>query len=73
MEDSIGALWLNESKKGNKYMSGNIEIDGVKHKILIFKNTKTKDEQPDYRIFAQTPRDSTEQKAREIFEDDPPF
>jgi uncharacterized protein (DUF736 family) len=56
MENNIGALWLNESKKGNRYMSGVIELDGKKHKIVVFKNKyKEEDKHPDYRIFASQP------------------
>jgi uncharacterized protein (DUF736 family) len=59
-EKSIGALWLKESKNGNKYMSGVIEIDGKKHEIVIFKNTYKQEKQPDYKIFASRPRPENE-------------
>lgn len=63
MEKSIGALWI---KKGNKgeYLTGNIEINGVKQNITIFKNTYKKDNQPDYRIFAQKQKET---KQEDIF------
>jgi len=77
-EKNIGALWLKESKNGNKYMSGVIEIDGTKHEIVIFKNTfKKESKHPDYRIFQSKPMESrapeVESKSAEHFEDDIPF
>jgi hypothetical protein len=61
-EKNIGGLWLKESNKtGKKYMSGNIEIDGRKIKIVVFKNTKkdannpADEKKPDYRIFESKP------------------
>lgn len=51
-KNSIGALWLNEAKNGTKYLRGEIELDGEKHKIIVFKNDhKKEDKHPDYRIF----------------------
>jgi len=56
----IGALWLRMSKNGAEYMSGAIEIDGVKHQIVAFKNNYKKSEKhPDYRIFLSTPREAS--------------
>jgi len=49
-DTKIGALWEKISKKGTKYHSGLIEINGQKHKILMFKNNKKKDTHPDYNI-----------------------
>lgn len=70
--ESIGALWLNESSNGTKYMSGIVEIDGVKHPIVVFKNKyKEEDKHPDYRIL---PKQKKEGEAKqEGFEDDVPF
>jgi uncharacterized protein (DUF736 family) len=51
---SIGALWLKDGKAG-KFMSGNLEINGQKVQIMVFKNTKKADlKQPDYRIVQST-------------------
>jgi len=50
--DKAGALWLKDGNVG-KFFSGQIEIDGKKRSILVFKNT-TKQEgskQPDYQIY----------------------
>ena len=64
---SIGALWVNESKNNKKYMAGQIEIDGKTTKIIVFKNNyKETDNQPDYRIFEQTPKgESNSQSSQE--------
>ena len=57
MDNNIGALWLKESKKGNKFMSGVVELGGEKYNIVVFKNTyKEKENHPDYRIFESKPR-----------------
>ncbi|WP_304354601.1 hypothetical protein [Brachyspira innocens] len=54
MSNKIGTLWLNKEKK---FMKGNIEIDGRKIKIIIFRNKKkTKDSQPDYDILESEER-----------------
>ena len=75
-KESIGALWLNESKTGKKYMSGLIEVGGVKQKIVVFKNDyKQEDRHPDYRIYASTPQSSAApaEDDDEGFSDDVPF
>lgn len=33
-----GGLWIRKDKNGNKFLSGNIEIDGQKHYFNAFKN-----------------------------------
>jgi uncharacterized protein (DUF736 family) len=49
--NNIGACWLKESKNGNKYMNGCIELNGKKTYFVIFKNKKkTEDKHPDYII-----------------------
>jgi len=73
-KQSIGALWLNESQSGKKYMSGHVEIDGAKHKIVVFKNDyKEEDKHPDYKIYPSVERKSGEPKKSDTFEDDVPF
>lgn len=52
--NKIGAVWLRDAKSGMKYMSGQLELDGVKHNITIFKNKKQQDNHPDYQIFSET-------------------
>lgn len=50
--EKIGALWLNTSKAGNKYLQGTIDTEQGKIKIIIFKNNaKKQDKHPDYVIF----------------------
>jgi len=49
-KQSIGALWVKQGKSGD-FFTGNIEVNGQKIKIAIFKNDYKKDKQPDFRIF----------------------
>lgn len=57
MSDRIGALWVKESKNGQKFMSGNIEIDGQKIDVVVFKNDKGDNpKRPDYSILKSKPR-----------------
>lgn len=73
---TIGALWLNTDKRGQKYMSGNVEIDGVKHDIIVFKNSyKDSEKKPDYVIKPKEKRqeNSSVRAARAVFEDEVPF
>lgn len=52
---SIGALWKGKSSGGTDYIKGNVEINGEKHKIIVFKNTyKSKKEDPDYKVYEST-------------------
>lgn len=55
---SIGALWLKTGARG-EFMSGNIEIDGVKHDIVVFPNSAKQpgERSPDWRILPSQPRD----------------
>lgn len=49
---SIGAFWETRSQAGKKYFKGNIEIEGKTISVTMFENTyKTKDNQPDYKIY----------------------
>lgn len=55
-EKPIGALWAKESERG-AYFTGEIEIDGVKTKIVAFQNSfKTEDKHPDWRILRSKPK-----------------
>jgi len=49
---TIGALWQKKSKDGIEYFSGNLDLGPLFQKIniVIFRNEKNKDTQPDYRI-----------------------
>lgn len=60
----IGAFWIKTSKAGDKFMSGHIEINGVKHDVVVFKNGyKKEDKHPDYKVYLSNdrpaPADST--------------
>lgn len=73
MTESMGALWLNESKSGKKYMSGVVEIGDEKHKIVVFKNDyKEEDKHPDYKIYASQPKGEAKPESPD-FDDDVPF
>lgn len=53
----IGAIWIKQSKKGDKYLSAAITINGTKYNLVGFKNNY-KDEgssQPDYRLYELEP------------------
>ena len=50
-ERNIGGIWSKKSQKGEEYLSGSIEIEGVKHRFVAFKNKyKKSDNHPDYTI-----------------------
>jgi uncharacterized protein (DUF736 family) len=58
MEKPIGALWIKTSSKGTEFLTGNVEIDGVKTEIVVFKNDKGENEKrPDYKIYKSRPKD----------------
>jgi hypothetical protein len=55
--NSIGALWEKQSKKGT-WFSGSIEIKGEKISIVAFKNEfKTEGKHPDYKILISKPKE----------------
>lgn len=61
---NIGGLWLKTGKGGAKFMSGSIEILGVKHKFIVFKNRyKTTEKHPDYIILPSNPLDNVKAEA----------
>lgn len=52
--ENIGALWIKQGKNG-EFWKGNIEIEketGEKEKVnvMVFRNKKNKETQPDFRI-----------------------
>lgn len=74
MEKSIGGLWIAETKKGDKILKGNIEVNGKKKYIIIFKNSYKKDRQPDYMIYEQKAKEQPEDVTEQIMnEDELPF
>ena len=68
-QKSIGALWVKESGKCGKYMTGQIDIEPASEmsegniiKLVVFKNTyKKEDKHPDYRIFISQPKQEEEE------------
>jgi len=65
-ENELGVLWEKSGRNGT-YFTGNIEIGGEKHRIVVFKNGNKRGEKaPDYRILRSVPQAPREQ-------DDPAF
>ena len=68
---SISGLWMQESKAGNKYMSGTINQEainaivtaGVGAKIMIFKvKDKKHEKSPDYSMMIAPPNEAAKAK-----------
>jgi len=80
-----GGLWLNTSKSGIKYMSGEITFTYNGHsvtcKLAVFKNTKKEGKQPDYSVIvndslpakAKEPKKEEAELRNDEKEDDVPF
>jgi len=71
-DEKIGALWINESKAGKKYMSGSVTIEGVETKIILFKNDSENPKAPAYNILKSKPRPDGGEAIRKVFVDDAP-
>jgi uncharacterized protein (DUF736 family) len=62
-EKSIGALWVKTSRNNEDFMSGEVEINGQKHPIVVFANrfyqqdTEAGKNPPAWRVFAGKPRE----------------
>lgn len=56
----IGGLWAKTGKSGVEFLAGNIEIDGVKHEVVLFRNDRKKpgERTPDWRVYPSTPREA---------------
>lgn len=55
-DDKLGALWAKSSERGD-YFTGEIEINGVKTKLVVFSNRFKDDERkPDFIIYKSKPR-----------------
>lgn len=57
-KQSIGGVWVKESRNGDRFISLQVEINGQKVNLVGFKN-KYKEEggkQPDYKLFISEPR-----------------
>ena len=63
-EREIGAFWKREGKN-QKYLTGKIKNgDGTEQQVVVFSiKNKTKDNQPDFRVYKSEPRESTETAA----------
>lgn len=58
---NVGGIWVKTSANSNTYLSISVEINGVKHNFVAFKNDKGDNEKrPDYSVF---PR---EEKTNEV-------
>jgi len=55
-EAAIGALWEKTSARGT-FMTGNVEINGEKVGIVVFKNEQKTGKQPDWRILKAKPKE----------------
>lgn len=58
--EEAGALWKRTSKAGNTYLNGTVKgKDGQAISVLIFSNSNKVEgsNQPDYRVYLDTPRD----------------
>lgn len=65
-EESIGALWVKDGKN-DKFMTGQIKIDGVVTRVIVFKNKyKETTKHPDYKIYLAKER-------TQVTDDDSPF
>ena len=59
--EEAGALWKRTSKAGNTYLNGTVKTkNGEAISVLIFSNSNKVEgsNQPDYRVYFDTPRDS---------------
>jgi hypothetical protein len=54
--EKIGCFWLKQNDKG-EYMSGELLIDGEKHKIVAFRRDKRNDREPDWDIKFSKPKE----------------
>lgn len=63
-EREIGALWKREGRN-QKYLTGKMKsADGTEQQVVIFSNkNKTKDNQPDFRVYKSEPRQESEETA----------
>lgn len=64
--EKLGALWENNGPKG-KYYTGEVEVDGVKVKVVCFPNGyKETDRHPDLIIYKSRPKNETPEEHTEI-------
>ncbi len=65
-EREIGALWKREGRN-QKYLTGKMKnADGTEQQVVIFSNkNKTKDNQPDFRVYKSEPREGQQAAVEE--------
>lgn len=57
----VGVLWKKDSKNNQEYLSGQLDLGAMgEAKIMVFKNNKKEDKQPDYSISLATDDDATQ-------------
>lgn len=62
----IGAFWTKENAKG-KYLSGSLEIEGKKIKVVMFPNRyKDNDKKPDYVLYLSQEQNSPAPEKKEL-------
>jgi hypothetical protein len=78
-QKELGALWINQGPRG-EYLTGNIEINGEKIKVVAFKNDNKKNPaEPDWRVLKSVPKENKTESvlpsypAAEINPEDVPF
>ena len=65
-ENKVGALWIKEQRGGGEHMSGEVEIDGRKTRVVVFRNSYRTEEnrQPHYIIYRDQPPPAREDDKR---------
>lgn len=58
MSKPKAAFWIKETKTGKEYLSGNVEIDGVKTYVNLFRNEKATGNQPVWRTIDDKPEET---------------
>ena len=67
-EREVGALWK-RSGPNQKYLTGKVKVDGVEKNVVIFSNkNKTKDNQPDFRVYLSRDRQAQGDASDEVVE-----
>lgn len=70
MNKPKAAFWIKQTKNGKDYLSGNVEIDGVKTYVNLFYNEKATGNQPVWKTIDEQPQG---EQTRKPATDDTPF
>lgn len=56
-ENEIGSLWIKVQENGDEYMTGDVNINGERTSVIVFKNKfKVEGEKtPDFRMYLRPP------------------